>query len=157
MRQLPLSAVDDDQLGQGFTFFRESLVPSINDFTHRSEIIGANHGLNVELSIVGFRWLSIFEHNTSGRGTGSLDVAVVKAFDVNGQCGQAKVFLHRLEKTLCRCFGIGLLQVFLPVTHVKLGIAFGELYQPQFIASLRHVTRDARQGQLNEERRVNCF
>ena len=72
-----------------------------------------------------FGGFSVPKYDTGGHRIGSLDIRVVKTFDVTGFFGQSQVRLHLLHQTANMAFRIGdpdLFEAFLPEkTRVALG------------------------------------
>lgn len=93
---LPLPAVSNNEIGQLGPLLLQAAVTPEDDLAHRSVIVGALHGLDVEMAVVLARGFSVAEHHARGYRMGPLQIGVVEAFDVPRLAVEAQF--------LCRAF-----------------------------------------------------
>src|SRR5690606_16396852 len=92
--QLALAPIDYDELRQGLPLLQESFVPSVYHLFHTGKIIRAVHTADVEMPVILFGGLSVLKDNTGGHRVASLDVRIVKTFDMPGLHREPEVGLH---------------------------------------------------------------
>src|SRR5215510_16481504 len=80
-RQLPLAAVNEDQVRQPLLFLQQARIAPIDGFAHRGEIVRALDRLDDELAVVRLLHLAVFANDHPGDVFGALDVRDVERFD----------------------------------------------------------------------------
>jgi len=134
--ELAFAAVDDDGLGEGGVLVEEAAVAAVDGLGHAGVVVGAFHGLDIEVAVVLFTGLAVFEYHAGAYGVGALDVAIVKALDVAGLFVEAEVFLHLGHEALHVAVGVYDLDVFELFHAVVAAVFEAKLYEVLLVASL---------------------
>src|SRR5438874_1987002 len=64
--ELSAAAVDQNEIGQSLFFFEQSSIATIDRFSHRSKIIGADDGLDIEDAVLVLVEFPAIENDHSG-------------------------------------------------------------------------------------------
>ncbi len=151
-RQLPLAAIDHDQVGQFGPFVEQTAVAAPHDFAHRREVVGPHHRLDIEVAILLARGLAVAEHDARRHGVRALEVRVVEALDVTRLPVEAQFAAHGLHQPLGVAFGIADFEVAELLRAVDAGAALRKGEQVELLAPLGHgegrtVEQHRRRGQ----------
>ena len=93
--QLPLTAVDDDELRQVLRIFGQHPgIAAVHHLFHGGVIVGADDGFDLEAAVILLGGLRVAEDHTGSHGVGALDVGIVEAFHVPGQHGHSQGLLQ---------------------------------------------------------------
>jgi hypothetical protein len=79
---LSAPSIDNYKLRQRFPFGNHTRVATINHLFHRGKVIGPNHALDIEMTVLFFAWNAISEDHTGCNGIRALDIGVVEALDM---------------------------------------------------------------------------
>ena len=133
--QLTLAAVDDHQLGQVVGVFRKHpRISAVHDLLHGGVVVGADHGLYLELAVVFLGRLAVPEHHAGCHGIGALDVRIVETLHMHRQLlhtyGLAQLLEHRGPVFV----GVGVLALPQRVETVFPGVLGAQFQQGQLVA-----------------------
>ena len=114
-------------------FFQQPPIPSVNHFFHRGKVVRPFYCFYIEMPVVFLAGFTILKNHTSGYGIGSLNVGIVKTFNMPWLNRQTQVSLHLFHNTVGMLVGIGELNLFETLHTMVFGIAFGQIQNMFFI------------------------
>ena len=110
---------------------------------HRGVVVGANHGLDVEMFVVFFRRFHRLEHHAGGHSIAAADVRVVEALYLVRQLGQVQFLLQLLHQSGLFLLRIQLLGLFQAVKFVLFAVHDAQVEQGFLVAALWNGEGDA--------------
>ncbi len=111
--QLSLTSIDHNELRKGFFLLQQALVSSFNDLLHRSKIIRSFHRTNIIMSVFFLSRTCIFKTYHGRHRVITLQVRIIKAFDMLRQNAHAKIFLHGIHDPAAMALRVGKVLPFL--------------------------------------------
>ena len=121
--QLAFSAIDHHQLRQVVRSLHEHTgVTAVDHLLHRSEVIGPDDRLDLELTVILLGRHSVTENHTGSHRIGSLDVGVVEALDVGRKLLHSQGLAQVLKNHPAIFVRIGVLPLLDGVEKIFLGI-----------------------------------
>ena len=119
---LALSAIGDDEVGQGCAFLFHATVAAAHHLLHGGIVVGTYDRLDVIFAIVFLRGLHAFVDNASCYGIRAGDVGVVEAFYLVGELGQLQPVLQFLHQSCLFLFGVELVALLQTVEFILLAV-----------------------------------
>ena len=144
----PLPAVSNNEIGQLGPLLLQAAVTPEDDLAHRSVIVGALHGLDVEMTILLACGFSVAEHHARVYRMGPLQIGVVEAFDVPRLAVEAQFLLQGIHQPLGISFGIFDFEVLELLGAVDTGALLRVFEQFELFVALGH-----REGHTVEQQR----
>ena len=135
---LPLAAVGDNQIGQFGPFGLQTAVTAEDHLAHRGIVVGALHGLDIEMAVLLARGLAVTEDDARRHGIRALKVRVVETLDVARLPIEVQRLAQRLHQPLRMTFGILDLEVLELLGPVDAGALLREFQQVELLAPLGH-------------------
>ena len=151
--QLAAAAVDYDQIRQIVrSLCQHPRVAPVHHFFHRGEVVGADHGLYLELAIILLGGLCVAENDAGRHGIRALDVGVVEALDVLGEPVHRQRLLQLLHHGQPPRIRVSVLLLLDGIEVELLGVLGAELQQGQFVAARGHRERHPVNRHIRQER-----